>query len=82
VLANDTDTDGPTSLTAITVTNPLTGSLAFDPDGSFTYTPTLNFTGVVTFTYRVNDGMANSNVATVTITVTPEYKMHLPLITK
>jgi len=79
VLANDTDTDSPASLTALTVTNPLTGSLTFNADGSFTYTPALNFTGVVTFTYRANDGLENSNPATVTITVIP-FQLYLPLI--
>ena len=84
VLANDTDNDGPVSLTAFTVTNPLTGSLALNLDGSFTYTPTLNFTGVVTFTYQANDGLANSNPATVTITVAaaPGSKLYLPLVVK
>ena len=40
-----------------------------NPDGSFTYTPALNFIGSDSFTYRANDGEARSNVATVTITV-------------
>jgi hypothetical protein len=44
-------------------------TLAFDEDGSFVYTPTLDFNGVVTFTYHADDGTASSNVATVTITV-------------
>ncbi len=84
VLANDTDADSPAALTAITVTSPLTGSLAFNSDGSFTYTPLIGFTGVVTFTYQANDGLANSNPATVTITVAaaPGSKLYLPLITK
>jgi len=38
-------------------------------DGSFTYTPALDFNGTDTFTYMANDGLADSNVATVTITV-------------
>jgi VCBS repeat-containing protein len=36
-----------------------------------TYTPALDFNGTDTFTYKANDGLADSNVATVTITVTP-----------
>jgi hypothetical protein len=40
-------------------------------DGSFTYTPNASFTGTDTFTYRANDGSADSNLATVTITVAP-----------
>lgn len=35
--------------------------------GAFTYTPTAS--GTRTFTYKVNDGSADSNIATVTITV-------------
>jgi hypothetical protein len=36
--------------------------------GAFTYTPTTS--GTRTFTYKVNDGLADSNIATVTVTVT------------
>jgi VCBS repeat-containing protein len=35
-----------------------------------TYTPALDFNGTDTFTYQANDGTADSNIATVTITVT------------
>lgn len=38
---------------------------------SCTYTPNLNFNGTDSFTYKTNDGNADSNSATVTITVTP-----------
>ena len=68
VLANDTDADGNT-LTALLVTNVLNGVLALNQNGSFTYTPHTNFHGVDTFTYKANDGTANSNVSTVTIIV-------------
>ena len=40
-------------------------------DGSYDYTPAANFNGTDTFTYQANDGTDNSNVATVTITVSP-----------
>jgi hypothetical protein len=43
--------------------------LTLNPDGSFTYTPNLNFFGPDSFTYVANDGTSNSNLATVTITV-------------
>src|SRR5690606_28351239 len=65
VLANDTDADGNTQ-TAKLVTGPAHGTLTLNPNGSFTYTPTQGFAGTDTFTYRSNDGSANSNVATVT----------------
>lgn len=75
VLANDTDVDSP-SLRAILVSgpNPAGGSFSFNQNGGFSYTPPLNFTGVVTFTYKANDGSggasgADSNTVTVTITV-------------
>jgi Bacterial Ig domain/Calx-beta domain len=71
VLANDTDIDSPpASLTAILVTGPTNASsFTLNPDGSFNYTPNTNFNGVDTFTYKANDGFADSNVATATITV-------------
>src|SRR6185295_14672931 len=46
------------------------GSVTLAADGSFTYTPAANFNGSDSFTYKVSDGTADSNVATVTITVT------------
>lgn len=68
VLGNDTDVDN-LNLTAIKVTDPANGAVTLNTDGSFTYTPNLNFNGVDSFTYRANDGVDNSNIATVTITV-------------
>ncbi len=70
VLVNDDDIDGD-GLTAQLVAPPATGSLALQPDGSYTFTPPANGTGPFTFTYRASDGQALSNVATVTMTVTP-----------
>jgi hypothetical protein len=70
VLGNDTDADGD-PLTAAKLSDPANGTLAFNANGSFGYTPNAAFTGSVTFTYRANDGTADSNTATVTITVNP-----------
>lgn len=70
VLDNDTDIEG-NSLTAVLVSGPSNGTLTLNTDGTFTYTPNANFTGDDTFTYRANDGSANSNTATATITVVP-----------
>ena len=69
VLANDTDADG-NSLTAAVVTSVSHGTLALASTGGFTYTPTNGYTGPDSFTYRANDGTANSNTATVSLTVT------------
>jgi len=68
VLANDSDIDGDT-LHPVLVTNVAHGTLTLNADGSFSYTPAAHFTGVDTFTYRANDGTANSNTVTVTIHV-------------
>ncbi len=70
VLANDTDVDGD-ALTAELVTGPTVGTLTLNANGSFTYTPSANYFGTVTFTYRAYDGVAYSAPATVTITVAP-----------
>ncbi len=48
---------------------PSNGTLTLEADGSFTYAPNRDFTGTDTFTYRATDGLANSNLATVTITI-------------
>src|SRR6058998_1259129 len=70
VLANDTDVDADT-LSAVLVSNPTHGTLTLNSDGSLVYMPALNFNGIDSFTYKANDGQAQSGVATVTITVTP-----------
>jgi Bacterial Ig domain/Putative Ig domain len=69
VLANDLDPDLD-RLTAALVSAPSQGTLALNPDGSFTYTPPVGFSGDVSFTYRASDGLLSSNLATVTITMT------------
>jgi CSLREA domain-containing protein len=73
VAANDTDVDGnlvPSSVTIIS--SPVNGAVVNNGDGTVKYTPTANFNGLDTFTYRISDsdGLA-SNTATVSITVNP-----------
>jgi VCBS repeat-containing protein len=70
VLGNDGDVDS-AGLTAVLNTPPTNGTLTFNNDGSFSYTPDAGFIGVDTFTYIANDGALNSSPATVTITVNP-----------
>ena len=69
VLANDSDVDG-TPLTALLITSPASGTLAFEADGSFLYTPAQGFTGAASFTYRASDGVTNSASTTVTLNIT------------
>ena len=70
VLTNDFDVDGD-ALTAILASTPTNGVLALNASGAFVYLPNTNFHGTDYFTYRVTDGFATSEVATVTITVLP-----------
>jgi gliding motility-associated-like protein len=64
-----TDVEG-SALTYFVVTPPSNGSLS-GSGSNLSYTPSLNFNGSDTFTFKVNDGSADSNVATISITVTP-----------
>ena len=80
VLTNDTDADLDTLTvsavngSAANVGSPVAvtgGAVTVLANGSFTFAPAANFNGVTTFTYTANDGTADSNTATVTITITP-----------
>jgi streptogramin lyase len=68
VLGNDSDADGD-GLTAVLVDDTSNGILTLNADGSFSYLPNPGFTGDDSFTYVANDGMGDSELATVTITV-------------
>ena len=48
---------------------PLSGSLKFNPDGSFLYVPRIGFVGTDQFTYRLSGQSATSNSGVVTIQV-------------
>lgn len=70
LLNNDTDVDTGATRTAALVSGPTHGSLTLNLDGSFSYTPDANYNGTDSFSYKANDGAANSNTATVNLTVT------------
>ena len=71
VLNNDDDIDGD-SLTAMLTSSPANGSLVFNDDGTFTYTPDPDFFGADSFTYQATDGVAVSATAVVNIDVLPQ----------
>ncbi len=48
------------------------GTLTVNADGSFTYTPTVGFSGTASFVYTATDGTLVSTLATVTIEVLPD----------
>jgi len=68
VLLNDSDPQSQ-SLSAILAAGPSHGVLQLNANGSFSYTPTANFQGTDSFTYRASNGSALSSLATVTIAV-------------
>lgn len=68
VLANDTDAQS-NPLTAALNAGPGHGTLTLNPNGGFTYTPAAGYTGADSFTYHANDGLLDSNVVTVSLTV-------------
>ena len=54
---NDENPDGPAGSEVYTVlTQPTNGTLVFNPDGTYTYTPNDGFIGEDTFSYEVCDG--------------------------
>src|SRR6185295_1194587 len=69
VLINDSDVDGDT-LSAALVSQPTHGSVTLNGNGRFSYVPAANYNGPDSFTYKANDGQADSGIATVTITIT------------
>ena len=70
LIKNDIDIDTE-NLTAILVTNTINGTLTLNADGSFNYIPNESFFGTDTFTYKLSDGINESNVATVNIYINP-----------
>ena len=69
LLDNDIDIDGPSkSAVAGTFTTTEGGTIVISSDGSYRYTPKLNFEGTDSVTYTVTDGIATST-AQLTINV-------------
>jgi hypothetical protein len=71
IILKATDQDQNTNLKAIIVSPPHHGRLSGvdQATGKVTYTPNNNYFGDDSFTYKVNDGKADSNIATVKIAV-------------
>lgn len=68
VMGNDRFTGAASAVLVTTVSN---GSLALSPDGSFTYTPSANYWGSDSFTYKFTSGGVESTLAAVELTVNP-----------
>ncbi|BBK41322.1 hypothetical protein STVA_13420 [Allostella vacuolata] len=69
LLANDRDPDGDPLKVAGLVSGPEHGTLEWQPDGSFTYTPHASYVGLDRFVYTVTDGRSGRDAAEVWITV-------------
>jgi gliding motility-associated-like protein len=63
-----TDADGD-ALTITKDSDPSHGTVVFNPDGTYTYTPATDYHGDDSFTVSVNDGNSGTATATVSITV-------------
>jgi hypothetical protein len=59
-----------TGAAAALASGPANGTLVFSTNGSFTYTPTNNYTGMDSFTYTAINGSLTSAVATASIMIT------------
>jgi len=80
VVSNDTDVDGSINATTVDLNTTTAGiqttatisggTVSVNASGVVTYTPTVNFYGIATASYTVNDNAGlTSNVATITFTV-------------
>ncbi|MGI9542869.1 MAG: Ig-like domain-containing protein [Cyclobacteriaceae bacterium] len=70
VLTNDSDPDAD-PLTIVSVTQPTNGIVVNNGNGTITYTPFPNFSGVNAYTYTITDGNGGTSTATVTVTINP-----------
>ncbi len=68
LLKNDFDLDG-TQKIAVILKNPQAGIVTLQTDGSFEYSPVLNFVGTDTFEYAIYDGYSLSAPSTVVLNV-------------
>ena len=73
VATNDFDPDNNTPLSFTKLTSPTNGTVVFNADGTYTYTPTTGFVGSDVFTYKVCDSgtPVKCDSATVTLTILP-----------
>src|SRR5947208_17171223 len=67
LLANDSDVDAGTTLTAALVAAPAHGTVTVNANGSFTYTPAANYNGRDSFTYTASNAAQPPKVTAPTI---------------
>jgi hypothetical protein len=67
-----------TSLSFSRVSQAAHGVVTVNPDGTFSYTPDLYFSGHDSFTFKANDGVSDSNVATFSVDITAPHLTGTP----
>ena len=68
LLSNDSDVDGD-SLTLLSFTQPASGTLVDQQNGTLLFTPDANFHGVDSFEYTISDGNGGQAAATVNLVI-------------
>lgn len=68
VIANDFDADGD-AFRVVSVGSPANGTVSLNPDGSVFYSPNLDFQGVDTFIYTIQEDTSEGLSATGTVTI-------------
>ena len=71
---NDSGINGTTVDVAASDTQSFYANINLNPDGSFTYTPTIPWSGIDQFQYAIKDGDGHTDSATVTININPIVK--------
>lgn len=67
---NDLEPDDE-QMTFVLTTQPINGSIVFNSNGSFTYTPDQDFNGIEQMNYVVSDPSGNSDTSVLSIEITP-----------
>ncbi|WP_436124700.1 Ig-like domain-containing protein, partial [Aminobacter sp. LjRoot7] len=67
--ADGVDIDNSPVVGQVTVTQPAHGTVTYNNNGTFTYTPTVPYVGSDSFTYTIKDGDGDVSTATVSLNV-------------
>lgn len=70
IILTASDVDSGSSLSYVVVSQPTNGTLSGSAP-NLTYTPNLNYSGSDSFTFKANDGVIDSNMSTVVVSVNP-----------
>ncbi len=80
LVATDADSN-PLTFSIVTNGTKGTATVTNAATRAYTYTPNADSTGTDTFTFKANDGLLDSNVATITVTIQASTSVPTPVIT-